>query len=59
MTWRLVFNKVATLTELENTWSYDDMLRACAILDQKEYIHKKEIERQKKEHDKAKRQRGR
>jgi hypothetical protein len=31
--WRLWLNGKATLEELETTWSYDDVIRANAILD--------------------------
>lgn len=31
--WRLVFEKIATLYELENYWSLDDVMRAVALLD--------------------------
>lgn len=33
--WRLVFEKVATLQEIEQSWSLDDILRATALLDLK------------------------
>jgi len=36
--WRLVIKQIATLTELENTWSYLDVLAANAVLDmEKDY----------------------
>jgi hypothetical protein len=31
--WRLVTEKIATLSELETVWSYDDMIRANITLD--------------------------
>lgn len=31
--WRLVFEKIATLQEIETSWSLDDVLRALALLD--------------------------
>jgi hypothetical protein len=31
--WRLVFDKVATLQEIENHWSLDDVMRAMSLLD--------------------------
>jgi len=31
--WRLVLEGIATLEELEKTWSLDDVLRAEALLD--------------------------
>lgn len=33
--WRLVFERVATLEELETHWSLDDVARANALLDMK------------------------
>lgn len=33
--WRVVEGQLATLTELESTWSIDDLLRANAYLDMK------------------------
>lgn len=43
--WVLLMEKIATLTELETTWSLDDVLRAHAILnfksEQIEKMHKK------------------
>lgn len=30
--WHLVVNKIATLEELETTWSIDDVQRALALL---------------------------
>ena len=37
--WRLVFNEVATLREVEEAWSFSDIMKANAILD---YNHDKE-----------------
>jgi hypothetical protein len=31
--WRLIFEKIVTLEEIERSWSYDDLLRANAVLD--------------------------
>jgi hypothetical protein len=31
--WRIIFEKIATLEEIERSWSYDDLLRANAVLD--------------------------
>lgn len=36
--WHLVVNKVATLEELETTWSIDDVQRALALLNLKSDI---------------------
>jgi hypothetical protein len=36
--WRLVTEKIATLTELETVWSYDDMIRANVTLGVKSEI---------------------
>lgn len=36
--WRLVFEKVATLQEIETSWSLDDSLRAIAILEYKNAV---------------------
>jgi hypothetical protein len=36
--WRLVTEKIATLTELETVWSYDDMIRANVTLGVKNEI---------------------
>jgi ABC-type uncharacterized transport system substrate-binding protein len=36
--WRLLQEKVATLTELETTWSMDDVDRASALLEMKQDI---------------------
>ena len=47
--WRLVFEKVCTLQELETYWSLDDVMRANAILDmQSEYQKRKEAELKRK-----------
>ena len=34
--WRLIFENIATLQELETIWSLDDVLRANAILNMKQ-----------------------
>lgn len=31
--WRLILEKIVTLTELETTWNLDDVMRANALLD--------------------------
>jgi hypothetical protein len=36
--WRVVDSKMATLHELETTWSLDDLYRALGALDLKEEI---------------------
>jgi len=33
MVWRLVIERVATLTEIDSAWSLDDILDANAVLD--------------------------
>ncbi len=45
LVWRLVKNGMATLTELETTWSIDDVLRANAVLDMVNFIDKKESDK--------------
>ena len=35
MIWQLVMEGMATLAELETTWSLDDVLRAAALLEAK------------------------
>jgi len=35
--WRLIVEGVATLPELETTWSIDDVERANAVLDMREH----------------------
>lgn len=42
--WSLVFQKIATLQDLETTWSLDDALRAAAFLEMKNAL---ELETQK------------
>lgn len=39
--------KVCTLTELETTWSLDDVMRANAVLDMQEYYRKKKTKKDK------------
>jgi hypothetical protein len=36
--WRLVMENVATLSELETTWSLDDVMRANAVLSMQKTI---------------------
>lgn len=36
--WRIVEGHIATLTELETTWTIDDLLRANAYLDARQEI---------------------
>lgn len=43
--WRLILEKVATLSEIETLWSLDDVMRANALLDMKSDIA--EVERRK------------
>jgi len=33
MIWRLVFEKVATYEEMQRSWTFDDIMKANAILD--------------------------
>jgi|GEM_PF-4335201 len=33
--WRLIFDKIATLQEIETHWSLDDVMRALALLELK------------------------
>lgn len=46
--WRLVFEKVATLEELETVWNYDDALRAHALLDMREAMSQQQLRDAKK-----------
>jgi hypothetical protein len=46
--WRLVIKKIASLDELETTWSFDDMIRAhtsLAIADTIDTIYQEERNR--------------
>ena len=36
--WRLVLDKIATLEEIETHWSFDDLMRANAILNMQSEI---------------------
>lgn len=48
--WRLVREKMATLTEIETSWSYDDIMRALAVLDYESdlaYLASKRKDKQK------------
>lgn len=45
--WVLVINKMATLEELETSWSLDDVMRIHAILEMREDLNK-EIEKEKR-----------
>jgi len=46
--WRLVIENVATLAELKTSYSYDDMVRANAVLDLKIHMEEKATERTNK-----------
>lgn len=37
--WRIIHEKMATLKELENTWCFDDLLRATSYLNMKEDLN--------------------
>jgi len=41
--WRLVFEKLATLEELETIWNLDDVDRANALLDMRQAMEQKQI----------------
>ena len=43
--WRLVVDGVCSLKELETCWSIDDVERANAILDMREYYQAKKAEK--------------
>jgi hypothetical protein len=45
--WVLVINKMATLEELETSWSLDDVMRIHAILEMREDLNR-EIEKERK-----------
>jgi hypothetical protein len=36
--WRLIFEKIVTLEEIEKWWSYDDLMRANAVMDMHQHI---------------------
>jgi hypothetical protein len=46
--WQLVFEKIATLEEIERSWSYDDVLRAVAIIDMRRDLEQVANKRQRK-----------
>jgi len=46
--WRLVTDKIASLHELENDWSFDDLLRAESYLSMQSDIMRLETNRSKK-----------
>lgn len=46
--WRLVFEKVATLQEIENHWSLDDVMRAMSLLEFREDVQAENAKRVKK-----------
>jgi hypothetical protein len=41
--WRLVESRIVSLTEIESTWSLDDVLRANTVLDIKAKIEEATI----------------
>jgi hypothetical protein len=45
MVWKLIKRKLATLTELESTWSYDDLQRGVAFLDICDHMEKQEVKK--------------
>jgi len=42
--WRLVTGKIATLSEIEASWSFDDVVRANALLDYQQSAADMEME---------------
>jgi len=48
MVWRVVFNKMATLHEIETYWNINDLLDANILLDEMEEEQKREYDKLKK-----------
>lgn len=42
LVWRLVFEKIATLEEIERSWNLDDVLRANDLIDYKNHLINRE-----------------